>query len=438
MQAFNDSEATQEFFGLKPVSQDRYIVSNQLPLETLDRYWTLGLEAIAKGEVCVIVLAGGQASRLGASQPKGTLPLGLTPDCDTLFALQAYRIRRLQYLANIKYPGSNAVIPCESNFQETFKYFDENLESFGIRKEDIHIFMQQQIPCFDFNGNLILSDRGKIAMSPNGNGGLYAAIKPFLKSMRLSGIQYIHVYCVDNILCRVADPYFIGFCAANNVDCAAKVIERKDPSESVGVFCECQNKIRLVEYSEIPRKLMEEHDQFGDLMFRGGNIANHLFTIDFMRKGTDYFTVRSFKETANTVNFACFAVCFDQCAMPYHRAIKKIPYFDGTKIVKPATPNGIKLELFVTDTFEYARNFYLWEVQRDAEFSPLKNPDAAGKDCLSTCLNDIYELNRKWLVRNGAKINGSPRIFIHPLKSFDGEELEEYSGVSISEDLVVR
>lgn len=64
---------------------------------------------IAKGEVAAVALAGGQATRLGAAQPKGTVSLGfnLANVPDSLLALQASRISRLEHLARAAYPHSD-------------------------------------------------------------------------------------------------------------------------------------------------------------------------------------------------------------------------------------------------------------------------------------------------------------------------------------------
>lgn len=75
-------------------------------------FFIIGLEAISKGEVAALVLAGGQASRLGANVPKGAfnLEIGFS-ETDSLFYIQAAKLCTLKKLAAKEFPGSKSTIP---------------------------------------------------------------------------------------------------------------------------------------------------------------------------------------------------------------------------------------------------------------------------------------------------------------------------------------
>lgn len=101
--------------------------------------------------------------------------------------------------------------------------------------------MQNEIPAFDMEGKVFLATPTRLVTSPgfnllshlqfyqiyfifkDGNGGIYDAIQPLIPTLEQKGIKYFHVYCVDNILCRVADPHMIGCTIEMSADCVVKV-----------------------------------------------------------------------------------------------------------------------------------------------------------------------------------------------------------------------
>ncbi|XP_055334648.1 UDP-N-acetylhexosamine pyrophosphorylase-like [Paramacrobiotus metropolitanus] len=402
---------------MEPVPSELYGGVKRNTAEELKDFLSKGLHAVSNGEVAVILLAGGQGTRLGVDYPKGMYSVGL-PSNKTLYQIQAERILRLQDLAKESYGKSGKIrwyiMTSEHTKHATETFFSQH-DYFGLDKKSVVIFEQEMLPCFDFDGKIILESPSKIASAPGGNGGLYRALlkEKVLDDMSQNGIKYVHACGVDNILVRMADPHFIGYCIAKNLECGNKVVAKTDPNEAVGVVCLVRKNgtkgiWQVVEYSEILPETAQRRLSDGSLMFNAGNIANHFFTTDFL-------------------NDICRQHDDD---LPYHIAKKKIPYVDcHGATIKPAKPNGIKMEKFIFDVFQFANRFAVWEPIRSDEFAPLKNADGASDDTPTTARNAVFDLHARFISRAGGEFirNEGEQVVceISPLVSYGGEGLEE-------------
>ncbi|XP_068513218.1 UDP-N-acetylhexosamine pyrophosphorylase-like protein 1 isoform X4 [Anas acuta] len=351
----------------------------------LERWEAEGLHQISQNKVAVLLLAGGQGTRLGVSYPKGMYNVGL-PSGKTLYQIQAERIRKVEQLAGQRYHCKCAIpwyiMTSEFTLGPTEEFFVDH-GFFNLDKSNVIMFEQRMLPAVTFDGKAILEDKGKIAMAPDGNGGLYRALvdNKILDDMKQRGIQYVHVYCVDNILVKMADPVFIGFCVTKGADCGAKssvlclqVVEKAYPTEPVGVVCRVDGVYQVVEYSEISPETAQLQSPNGGLVYSTGNICNHFFTVEFLQM--------------------------------------------------------------------VAQNFVAFEVLREEEFSPLKNADTADKDTPTTARQSLLAQHYRWALKAGARFldeNGCripeklslsgtedpPAVCeISPLVSYFGEGLE--------------
>ncbi|KAB5584781.1 UTP-glucose-1-phosphate uridylyltransferase [Coniochaeta sp. 2T2.1] len=381
----------------------------------LTRWYNAGLDLIAQNKAAVVLMAGGQGTRLGSSAPKGCYDIGL-PSEKSLFQIQAERIRKVEQLSakkadvealSVSVPWY--VMTSGPTRGPTEKFFQEH-NYFGLRKENVFIFEQGVLPCISNDGKILLETKAKVAVAPDGNGGIYNALisAGVIEDMRRRGVEHIHAYCVDNCLVKVADPVFIGFAADKNVDIATKAVRKRSATEPVGLILLKDGRPGVVEYSEIDAATAEAEEAPGKLKFRAANIVNHYYSFRFLE--TIPIWVRS---------------------LEHHVARKKIPYADlkSGETVKPEKPNGVKLEQFVFDVFPQLElgKFACMEVRREDEFSPLKNARGTGEDDPDTSKRDIMAQGKKWVQAAGALVTSEDPeagIEVSPLMSYGGEGLE--------------
>lgn len=354
--------------------------------DDIQKWYDAGLKQVAENKVAVVLMAGGQGTRLGSSAPKGCFDIGLLSE-KSLFQLQAQRIAKLQSMAG------NSTIPwyimtSGPTRKPTEEFFEKN-NYFGLDKSNVMIFEQGVLPCISNDGKILLENKGKAAVAPDGNGGIYQAlvVSGVREDMRRRGIQHIHLYGVDNCLVKVADPVFIGFSAALDVDIATKVVRKRNATESVGLILLKNGKPDVVEYSEIDKETAEAKDpkQPDVLKYRAANIVNHYYSFRFLE---------SIENWAHQ--------------LPHHVARKKIPFTDTETgdFVKPEQPNGVKLEQFVFDVFPMTPldKFASIEVRREDEFSPLKNARGTGEDDPDTSRDDIMAQGQRWVEAAGGVV----------------------------------
>lgn len=394
----------------------------------IDEWYNAGLTLIAENKVGVILMAGGQGTRLGSSDPKGCFDIGL-PSHKSLFQMQGERILKLEQLAQ-KQAGKETtptvpwyVMTSGPTRGPTEKFFKEN-NYFGLSPENVLIFEQGVLPCISNEGKILMESKGRVAVAPDGNGGIYQALiaSEARTDMRKRGIEHVHAYCVDNCLVKVADPIFTGFAAAKEVDIATKVVRKRHAKESVGLIVQKDGKPDVVEYSEMDKEMAEAKDGQERLKFRAANIVNHYYSFRFLE------TIEDWVHT-----------------LPHHVAKKKIPYLDteSGESKKPDKANGIKLEQFVFDVFPFTTmdKFACLEVERTSEFSPLKNARGTGEDDPDTSKRDILTQGAGWLKAAGATVTSQSDdsgVEVSPLISYAGEGLDYLKGREITAPAVIE
>lgn len=132
-----------------------------------DTYLNAGIDTIKNGDLALVLLAGGQGTRLGFSGPKGTFNVGVTKD---MFIFQLLIEHTLDIVKLADTWIHFFIMTNEKNHDDTTSFFKEH-NYFGYNPDYIHFFKQEMVPSVDFNGKIYLEEKGRIAMSPNGNGG---------------------------------------------------------------------------------------------------------------------------------------------------------------------------------------------------------------------------------------------------------------------------
>ena len=344
-----------------------------------------GERLLSEGRVAVVVVAGGQATRLGFPGPKGLFPIGPITE-RSLFELQAQKLRRLAVRYGRPLPWYVMTSP---STDAPIRAFFKQRDGFGLAEADIFCFEQAMLPSFDFEGRLMLATPGSLSENPDGHGGCLTALlaSGALDDMEARGVTTLFYYQVDNPLIRMADPAYLGFHAEASAEMSCKVVRKAEPSEKMGTVARIGDSLGIVEYTELDDAQRFATDENGQLVYWAGSPAIHIFQTAFIRR---------------------IALEADRW-LPYHASVKKIPTLDDAgRPLTPEEPNGHKLERFVFGALPAAERTAVVETARAVEYSPVKN--AHGSDSPQTARRDLVASYRTWLEESGVPVPPDVRI----------------------------
>jgi UDP-N-acetylglucosamine/UDP-N-acetylgalactosamine diphosphorylase len=362
-----------------------------------------GEQALRRGEVAVLLVAGGQGSRLGFEHPKGMFTIGPVSG-RTLFHVHGEKLLALRrrYGAPVPY----LVMTSPATHAETETFFREQ-RFFGLPPDEVFFFQQGTMPALDLaTGRLLLEAPGRLFLSPDGHGGTLTALASsgLLDRIKGRGIRHVFYFQVDNPLVQIAEPTFLGHHLLKRSEVSSKIIAKVNAAERVGVFATVGGRCTIIEYSDLPAELARQTDETGRLRLWAGNPAIHVFDVAFLERVTR-----------------------GEDQIPFHIARKKVPHVDEAgNPVQPAKENALKFERFIFDTLPLAERWLLLEGSRAEEFAPVKNAD--GADSPATAKQAISDLAASWLAAAGVTVPRRPdggaavALEVSPLFALDADE----------------
>jgi len=416
---FRDQKASQDWESLAKKAESPPAIrlgeaeSNRFsPAEARQR----GRAALAAGEVGVILVAGGQGTRLGFDQPKGLFPIGPLSEA-TLFSYLFGKVAAVARRYGRRVPIYLMTSP--ATHEETVAYLDSarNLE---LPREDIVVFCQGTMPAVcAATGKMLLAEKHELFLSPDGHGGMLAALKSSgaLADIERRGIKHLFYCQVDNPLVVMCDAEFIGYHLLSNSEVSTQVVTKRTPRDKVGNVVTIDGRLQIIEYSDLNPlhdDIVTRKQADGSLLFWAGNTAVHVFDVAFLRR-----------------------MAASAGGLPFHIAKKAVPHVNehGEKVM-PDKPNAIKFERFIFDLLPSARQGIVVEVDEQEVFAPVKNAPGEARDTPDTVKAQMVKLHRGWIEAAGGKVAGDARVEILPSYALDAEEFAEKmpAGLTVTED----
>ena len=294
---------------------------------------------------------------------KGTYKVELDNGGKYLFEIIVDTLKRAYYKYNVYIPWY--IMTSTENNEDTVSFLEKH-NYFGYPKNYIYIFEQENLPLLNEQGKLLIGKDGFIKEASNGNGGIFNSMlkKGVISDMEKRGIEWLFIGAVDNILLKYVDTLLLGLTVSKGSQIGTRTVLKRNPEEKVGVLCKQNNKVKVIEYSELPKDIASIKNENGELVFGESHIMCNLFNINAVKKLSN-------KE------------------LEYHIAFKKANYIDEKgALIEPEKKNAYKFEQFIFDSSKMFDDIAILRGKREKDFAPIKN--MTGEDSPETA-KKLYE-----------------------------------------------
>ncbi len=212
-------------------------------IEARQRARQTGIQLLRDNQVAALTVAGGQGTRLGFAGPKGIFKI--TPiKGKSLFQHFAESI-----LATNRTYGSDVLwlmMTSPINHRETVAFFEQH-GFFGLAPSRVRFFEQGTMPTVSRDGKVLLAERHRVALAPDGHGGTFRALASsgLLDELHAGKVRYLSFFQVDNPLVTPLDPMFLGLVSQGSSQVGSKVVRKAYDDEKVGVFVRIGDATRV-------------------------------------------------------------------------------------------------------------------------------------------------------------------------------------------------
>lgn len=373
-----------------------------------------GRQALEAGQIGVILVAGGQGTRLGFPHPKGMFSIGPVSGA-SLFQILLEKIAARSRAARMRIPLYLMTSP--ATHEETVDYLAAH-EYFGLPSEDVKIFCQGTMPAVDADtGRLLLAAKGELALSPDGHGGTLRALvtSGCLADVHARGLRHLFYCQVDNPLVEMCDPQFLGYHLLSDSELSTLVVAKCHSRECVGNVVSIDGKLRIIEYSDLnplDDEIVERRASDGTGVFWAANTAIHAFDVTFLE-----------------------SMAASATALPFHAARKAVSYVDPAgRTIAPREPNAIKFERFIFDLLPAACRAIVVEADRAQAFAPVKSAPGADADTPESAQAQMIALHAGWLRAAGCEVAEGMAVEVSPMFAQNAQELAAQirSGIAVT------